>query len=147
MPVVKCSNGKYRIGKGPCMYHSKEKAKNAYGAYRAKMNESENPVDSIKIDVPLLIRLFELAREDLNNDIIIHVITEYLIDQSKTGETLTMDCYDSIVKLVNKDNEPENDADNSHDDDDSKKEDENKEPEEGFLKEMLKLAGLKIYKP
>lgn len=36
MPVYKCSNGKYRIGSGPCMYTSKAKADRAYGAYKAK---------------------------------------------------------------------------------------------------------------
>lgn len=36
MPVYKCSNGKYRIGSGPCMYTSKEKADRAYEAYKAK---------------------------------------------------------------------------------------------------------------
>jgi hypothetical protein len=33
MPVLKCPNGKYRIGKGPCMYTSKEKAESAYKGY------------------------------------------------------------------------------------------------------------------
>jgi hypothetical protein len=36
MPVTKCSNGKYRIGSGDCIYDSKEKAERAYAAYRAK---------------------------------------------------------------------------------------------------------------
>lgn len=36
MPVIKCSNGKFRIGSGPCMYTSKAKADRAYGAYKAK---------------------------------------------------------------------------------------------------------------
>jgi hypothetical protein len=36
MPVTKCPNGKYRIGSGPCMYTSEEKAQRAYVAYLAK---------------------------------------------------------------------------------------------------------------
>jgi len=36
MPVIKCSNGKYRIGSGPCMYRSKSKAQRAYRAYLRK---------------------------------------------------------------------------------------------------------------
>jgi hypothetical protein len=47
MPVRKCSNGKYRIGSGPCMYHSKEKAERAYVAYLAK-NKDED-IDSFGI--------------------------------------------------------------------------------------------------
>ncbi len=35
MPCVKCSNGKYRLGSGPCMYKSKESCERAYAAYRA----------------------------------------------------------------------------------------------------------------
>ncbi len=36
MPVLKCPNNKWRIGTGPCMYDTKEKADKAYQAYLAK---------------------------------------------------------------------------------------------------------------
>jgi len=36
MPVHKCSNGKYRIGSGSCMYTSKAAANRAYKGYRGK---------------------------------------------------------------------------------------------------------------
>ncbi len=36
MPVTKCANGKYRIGRGRCMYKSKAAAQRAYRAYLAK---------------------------------------------------------------------------------------------------------------
>jgi hypothetical protein len=36
MPVIKCSNGKYRIGNGPCIYEKKEDADKAYEAYLAQ---------------------------------------------------------------------------------------------------------------
>jgi ribosomal protein S13 len=42
MPVLKCPNGKFRIGTGPCVFISKEKAERAYAAYRAKKHMSEN---------------------------------------------------------------------------------------------------------
>ena len=38
MPVIKCPDGKYRIGSGKCMYTSKESAERAYGGYRAAKN-------------------------------------------------------------------------------------------------------------
>ena len=41
MPVHKCSNGKYRIGSGPCMYKSRASAEVAYAAYRAKKGEKK----------------------------------------------------------------------------------------------------------
>lgn len=33
MPVTQCSNGKWRIGKGKCMYDTKETAESAYKGY------------------------------------------------------------------------------------------------------------------
>lgn len=42
MPVHKCSNGKYRIGEGKCMYDSKEKAEKAYKAYLAQKHDNKN---------------------------------------------------------------------------------------------------------
>lgn len=41
MPVLKCSNGKYRIGSGDCIYTSRASAERAYVGYRAqKYSES-----------------------------------------------------------------------------------------------------------
>jgi len=39
LPVIKCPNGKYRIGKGRCVFTSKEKAEAAYQAYLAKKHD------------------------------------------------------------------------------------------------------------
>lgn len=36
MPVLKCPNGKWKIGSGKCMYTSKDAANRAYRAYLAK---------------------------------------------------------------------------------------------------------------
>ena len=41
MPVSKCSNGKWKIGSGKCMYDSKEKAEKAYKGYMAKKHMHE----------------------------------------------------------------------------------------------------------
>jgi hypothetical protein len=41
MPVVKCSNGKWRIGNGPCMYHTKAAAERAYRAYLAEKGKEK----------------------------------------------------------------------------------------------------------
>lgn len=35
MPVIKCTSGKYRIGKGKCIYETKEAAMRAYAGYLA----------------------------------------------------------------------------------------------------------------
>lgn len=57
----------------------------------------DNPKDIIKMDVPLLIRLLEYAREDAKTDMDLHNVTEKLIDLSESGDILTMDHYDAIV--------------------------------------------------
>ena len=54
MPVIKCSNGKWRIGTGPCMYHSKEKAERAYAAYRAKSHSEGKEMTTAKNMIKLL---------------------------------------------------------------------------------------------
>ena len=41
MPVSKCSNGKWKIGTGTCMYDSKAKAEKAYKGYIAKKHMHE----------------------------------------------------------------------------------------------------------
>lgn len=57
----------------------------------------DNPKDIVKMDIPLLIRLLEYAREDAKTDMDLHNVTEKLIDFSKDGDVLTMDQYDAIV--------------------------------------------------
>lgn len=47
MPVYKCPNGKWRIGSGPCMYETKEKAEKAYRAYRAKKGSNSSMKEKI----------------------------------------------------------------------------------------------------
>jgi len=42
MPVIKCSNGKYRIGNGSCIYDTEEKAQKAWAAIRVAMADSYN---------------------------------------------------------------------------------------------------------
>lgn len=42
MPVYKCSNGKYRIGEGECIYDTKEKAEGAMAAMYAEMDKNMN---------------------------------------------------------------------------------------------------------
>ena len=56
-----------------------------------------NPRDTIKVDVPLFIRLLEYAREDAKTDMDLHDVAENIISLSSVGKTLTMDDYDSIV--------------------------------------------------
>lgn len=53
-------------------------------------------VDTVTLDVPLLLRMMEYAREDAQEDMDLHDVAERMIELSKNGP-LSMDDYDSIV--------------------------------------------------
>ena len=58
--------------------------------------EETDVVDTITVDIPLMIRLLELAREDVKDDMELHKITERLIEIRSKG-TLSMEDYDFIA--------------------------------------------------
>jgi hypothetical protein len=67
-------------------------------------NEEKKPVkeavdakDTVTMDIPLLIRVLEYAREDAKTDMDLHKVVENLINMRK--DTLTMNDYDSIVSI------------------------------------------------
>ena len=66
-------------------------------------NEVENEEDVIMLNVPLMIRLLEYAREDANRDMDLHTIVENLIDLSEEGEVLEMKDYPNIVQIESED--------------------------------------------
>ena len=51
MPVLKCPNGKFRIGTGPCVFDTKEKAQKAYRGYLWKKYGTKASAME-EIDVP-----------------------------------------------------------------------------------------------
>jgi len=53
--------------------------------------------DSVALDVPLLIRLMELAREDINDDAKLHDVATAIIKLSMGGRVLTMQDYEEIL--------------------------------------------------
>jgi hypothetical protein len=55
--------------------------------------------DVVKLDVPLFIRLLELAREDVKQDADLHDVAEAVIKLSQDG-VATMADYDSIVAFM-----------------------------------------------
>jgi hypothetical protein len=58
----------------------------------------ENPKDKVTVEIPLLIRLLEYAREDAKTDMDLHNLTEKLIAlSSEQGKTLSMQDYDQLV--------------------------------------------------
>ena len=63
----------------------------------SSLNEGFNPKDVVKMDVPLLIRMLEYAREDAKTDMDLHDVAENLITLSANGQTLDMNHYNKIV--------------------------------------------------
>lgn len=61
------------------------------------VREETNPTDKVTMDIPLLLRIMEYAREDAQTDMDLHNVAEKLIALSKEGLTLGMDSYDSII--------------------------------------------------
>jgi hypothetical protein len=56
----------------------------------------EDEQDSITMDVPLLIRMFEVMREEVQSDEQLHDIVERILSMKNKG-TLTMDDYEAII--------------------------------------------------
>jgi hypothetical protein len=54
--------------------------------------------DKVSMDVPLLLRVMEYAKEDAKTDMDLHHVADKLIELSIDGKVLTMDDYESIVK-------------------------------------------------
>lgn len=61
--------------------------------------------DIVQLDVPLFIRLLELAREDVKQDADLHDVAEAVIRMSQKGP-VTMADYDSIVAFMQKQGKP-----------------------------------------
>jgi hypothetical protein len=57
--------------------------------------------DIVKLDVPLFIRLLELAREEIKEDADIHDLAEAVIKISQEG-VATMADYNTIVRFMQK---------------------------------------------
>ena len=62
------------------------------------IEEAVDKKDTITFDIPLLIRVLELAREDIKSDMDLHRVVERLIDMRSKG-MLTMDDYDAIAAI------------------------------------------------
>ena len=60
------------------------------------IKEMQDQQDYVSMDIPLLIRLFELVREDVKTDQDLHNLVERILSVKNLG-ILTMDQYDKIA--------------------------------------------------
>ena len=61
-----------------------------------KVTESQDSVDTVTLDVPLLTRVLEFVREDLKSDVDLHFVLTNIINIKNKG-VLTMQDYESII--------------------------------------------------
>lgn len=86
--VITCSNC------GWSWKESETTPEEKYICHKCGHNNAET-MDTLKMDVPLFIRLLEFAREDAKDDMALHTLTENAL---KLGDkTLTMEDYQQIV--------------------------------------------------
>ena len=76
---------KYKSRQGPKQTRTSE-----------SITEEANPIDTVEMDVPLLIRALEYAREDAKDDMDLHKVVERMIAAAQNGEPLNMDDYNMI---------------------------------------------------
>ena len=102
-PTVKVSRSKIgpllskKITTNTVEEHFTNSSKSMLG-YSLTADEVENEEDVITLNVPLMIRLLEYARESAMGDNDLHVVVERLIDLSEENEVLTMENYADIVQ-------------------------------------------------
>lgn len=64
---------------------------------KRQVTEDQDEIDSVELDIPLLTRVFEYAREDVKSDEDLHVLISAIVEASKEKDTLTMDDYKRII--------------------------------------------------
>ena len=97
MPVLKCDNGKYRIGNGQCKYTTKEKAETAYRAYKTQKHDARRG----KYDTCVKRRMFEgYSRHEAET-----TCSKFLSDANDSEDEFNLlfvdgeDAYDIVKKL------------------------------------------------
>ena len=73
MPVISCGGGKWRIGKGKCMYDSKAKAESAYRGYLySKYGKDLSEIEILNPRVAL--ELIDFFRENKKRKVVAEVV-------------------------------------------------------------------------
>jgi hypothetical protein len=57
----------------------------------------DSTLNSIKLSIPLLIRMMEYAKEDAKDDLDLHFAAENMIELAKDNKTLSMKDYAQII--------------------------------------------------
>ena len=87
---------KEQLGKKLSSEQIKDVARVVFKSFKQGVAEETNPTDTVEMDVPLLIRALEYAREDAKDDMDLHRVVERMIDAAKAGKPLNMDDYNRV---------------------------------------------------
>ena len=85
MPVLKCSNGKWRIGSGACIYDTKEKATKAYQAILASGEFAANKVSLDYDGVVSTDKGKEKVKQLISEGVAVYIISARRDKSSMTG--------------------------------------------------------------
>ena len=91
----------FKRAESVAMKENKQRIKEAIRKALMEPTAKENPTDIASLDIPLLIRIMEYAKEDAQTDMDLHKVAENIIELSKQGRTLTMEDYSNIVSISN----------------------------------------------
>jgi hypothetical protein len=91
----------FKRAESVAMKENKLRIKEAIKKALMEPTAKENPIDTASLDIPLLIRIMEFAKEDAQTDMDLHKVAENIIELSKQGKTLTMEDYSNIVSISN----------------------------------------------
>jgi len=91
----------FKRAESVAMKENKLRIKEAIKKALMEPTAKENPIDTASLDIPLLIRIMEFAKEDAQTDMDLHKVAENIIELSKQGKTLTMSDYNNIVSISN----------------------------------------------
>lgn len=107
-----------------------------YLAEALRLNEAEKedkkPKDIVCISGALLMRLFELVHEEIeDNDEVLHHMMEKISELGKDDRVVVMDDYDEIKKIVDEELE-DSESEEEGEEDEEKSSDDDQEDEESY---------------
>lgn len=102
-----------------------------------QLNEAEKddkkPKDALCISAALLMRLFELIHEEIeDNDEVLHHMLEKITELAKDGRVVVMADYDEIKKVVDEELEDSENDEEEKEDEEEDSSDEDQEDEQDY---------------
>lgn len=106
----------------------------AFTLGEADQTKDKKPKDALCISSALLMRLFELVHEEIeDNDEVLHHMVEKISELGKDDRVVVMDDYDEIKKVVDEELEDsEQDEEEKEDEEEDSSDEDHQEDEESY---------------